>query len=65
MSNLLQDALDAIQNNSELKAILSKDQIFVEEFSSDRQETVKDYMSICGYSEEDAINAFDNLERYV
>jgi len=64
MSNLLQDALDAVQNNSELKAILSKDGIIVEEFSSDRQETVKDYMSICGYSEEDAVNAFDNLETY-
>jgi len=64
MSNLLQDALDAIQNNSELKAILSKDRIIVEEVNFDRQETVKDYMFTCGYSEEDAINAFDNLEEY-
>lgn len=63
-NNLVQDTLDAITNNSELRAILAKDGIVVESVDLDRQETISDYMSLCGYSEEDAINAFNNLKEY-
>ena len=63
-NNLVQDTLDAITNNSELRAILAKDGIVVDEVNMDREETIVDYMNICGYSEEDAINAFNNLKDY-
>lgn len=63
-NSLVQDTLDAITNNSELRAILAKDGIVVEKVDLDREETIADYMSICGYSEEDAINAFNNLKEY-
>jgi RNA recognition motif-containing protein len=63
-NNLVQDTLDAITNNSELRAILAKDGIVIEEVNFDREETVNDYMSLCGYSEEDAINAYNNLKEY-
>ena len=63
-NNLVQDTLDAITNNSELRAILAKDGIVVDKVNIDREETIVDYMSLCGYSEEDAINAFNNLKDY-
>jgi hypothetical protein len=63
-NNLVQDTLDAITNNSELRAILAKDGIVVDKVNMDREETIADYMSLCGYSEEDAINAFNNLKDY-
>ena len=63
-NNLVQDTLDAITNNSELRAILAKDGIVVDKVNVDREETIGDYMSLCGYSEEDAINAFNNLKEY-
>ena len=63
-NNLVQETLDAITNNSELRAILAKDGIVVDEVNIDREETIGDYMSLCGYSEEDAINAYNNLKDY-
>tara|TARA_R100000544_G_C2214541_1_gene53812 strand:- start:744 stop:953 length:210 start_codon:yes stop_codon:yes gene_type:complete len=60
----VQDTLDAIVNNPELRAILAKDGIVVEEVNLDRDETINDYMSLCGFSEEDANNAFNNLKTY-
>ena len=63
-NSLVQDTLDAITNNSELRAILAKDGIVVEEVNFDREETIADYMSMCGYSEEHAINAYNNLKSY-
>ena len=43
-NNLVQDTLDAITNNSELRAILAKDGIVVDEVNMDREETIGDYM---------------------
>jgi hypothetical protein len=63
-NNLVQDALDKITNNSELRAILAKDGIFIDEVDIDREETIVDYVNICGYSEEDAINAYNKLKEY-
>ena len=63
-NNLVQDALDKITNNSELRAILAKDGIVVDEVNMDREETIVDFMDICGYNEDDAINAFNNLKEY-
>lgn len=62
--SLVQETLDAITNNSELRSILAKDGIVVESVDLDRQETINDYMSLCGYSEEDATNAYNNLKDY-
>ena len=45
-NSLVQDTLDAITNNSELRAILAKDGIVVEEVNLDKEETIGDYMSI-------------------
>lgn len=63
-NSLVQGTLDAITNNSELRAILAKDGIVVEEVNLDREETIGDYMLLCGYSKEDAINAYNNLKDY-
>lgn len=60
----VQDTLDAIIGNQQLRAILAKDGIVVEEVNLDREETIGDYMLLCGYSKEDAINAYNNLKDY-
>ena len=63
-NSLVQETLDAITNNSELRSILAKDGIVVDEFDSEKDYIVNDYMSLCGYSKEDAINAYNNLKNY-
>ena len=63
-NSLVQETLDAITNNSELRAILAKDGIVVDEFDSEKDYIVNDYMLLCGYSKEDAINAYNNLKNY-
>ena len=54
-NSLVQETLDAITNNSELRSILAKDGIVVDEFDSEKDYIVNDYMLLCGYSKEDAI----------
>lgn len=63
-NGIVQQALDVITGNSELRAILASDGIVVDEVDMDREETIVDFMDICGYNEEDAINAFNNLKDY-
>lgn len=63
-NSLVQKTLDAITNNSELRAILAKDGIVVDEFDSEKENTINDYMSLCGFSKEDATNAYKNLKSY-
>ena len=63
-NSLVQETLDAITNNSELRSILAKDGIVVDEFDSEKDYIVNDYMLLCGYSKEDAINAYNNLKNY-
>ena len=63
-NELVQQALDMITGNAELRAILASDGIIIDEVNMDREETIVDFMDICGYNEEDAINAFNNLKEY-
>jgi hypothetical protein len=64
-SGLIQQALDVIVGNAELRKILSEDGIDISNRQIlDEQETIKDYVDICSYSEEDATNAYNNLKDY-
>ena len=63
-NGLVQQALDVIVGNAELRAILASDGIIIEEVDMDKEETIVDFMDMCGYSEEDATNAYNNLKDY-
>lgn len=61
----VQDTLDAIVNNPELRAILAEEGMVVkEDFDLDANSTIDSYMELCGYTKEEAINAYTNVKLY-
>ncbi len=61
----VQDTLDAIINNPELRAILAEEGVVVkEDFNLDKEATINSYMELCGYTKEEAINAYANVKFY-
>ncbi len=61
----VQDTLDAIIGNTQIRAILTKEGIVVEEdVNFDANSTIDSYMDLCGYTKEEAINAYTNVKLY-
>lgn len=61
----VQDTLDAIVNNPALRAILAEEGMVVKDnFTLDANSTIDSYMELCGYTKEEAINAYTNVKLY-
>ena len=61
----VQDTLDVIIGNPQLRAILTKEGMVVkEDVSFDANSTIDSYMDLCGYTKEEAINAYKNMKLY-
>lgn len=69
--NLAIEALETIRQNQSLKDLLSKESILtysestsVIEVDSDKEDTIQDYMLICGYTRVEAEDAYNELNNY-
>tara|TARA_B100000809_G_scaffold233351_1_gene250010 strand:- start:1296 stop:1520 length:225 start_codon:yes stop_codon:yes gene_type:complete len=68
--NLALEALETIENNESLKALLATSNIslseetFDNELLNDGEDTINDYIMMCGYTEDEAIAAYNELKNY-
>jgi len=69
--NLALEALETIENNETLKALLGTSNILfceegigLDELLNDGEDTINDYIMMCGYTEDEAIAAYNELKNY-